>query len=125
MNQTWRVVYYESKDCRCAIREFIEARSKRDQAKLLSWIALLADYGPHLPRPHADLLEDGIHELRVSLSGDKVRCLYFFCFRNLIVITHAFIKTTGRVPRNEIRKAQRIRNDFLNRVNERHKRGRP
>lgn len=124
MNLNWRVVYYESKDGRCAIREFIEARGKRDQAKLLSWIALLADYDPHLPRPHADLLEDGIHELRVTLSGDQVRCLYFFCLRNLIVLTHAFVKTTGRVPRTEIRKSLKMRNDFLNRVDERMKKGR-
>lgn len=123
MNQVWRVVYYESKNGRCEIQEFIEARGMRDQAKLLSWISLLADYGPHLPRPHADLLEDGIHELRVTLSGDQVRCLYFFCMRNLIVLTHAFVKTTGRVPRNEIRKALKSRNDFMNRLDERLKKG--
>ncbi|MCY3713529.1 MAG: type II toxin-antitoxin system RelE/ParE family toxin [Gemmatimonadetes bacterium] len=119
MNPTWRVVYYESKDGRCEIWEFIEARGKRDQAKLPSWIGLLADYGPHLLRPYADLLEDGIHGLRVTLSGDQVRCLYFFCLRNLIVLTHAFVKTTGRVPRTEIRKALKSRDDFLNRVDAR------
>ena len=43
MNPTWRVVYYESKDGRCEIIEFIEACGKRDQAKLLSWIELLAE----------------------------------------------------------------------------------
>lgn len=124
MNPTWRVVYYESKDGRCEIREFIEACGKRDQAKLLSWIELLADNGPHLPRPYADLLEDGIHELRVTLSGDQVRCLYFFCLRNLIVLTHAFVKTTGRVSRTEIRKALKSRDDFLNRVDARQLKGR-
>jgi len=124
MNPTWRVVYYESKDGRCVIIEFIEACGKRDQAKLLSWIELLADNGPYLPRPYADLLEDGIHELRVTLSGDQVRCLYFFCLRNLIVLTHAFVKTTGRVPRTEFRKALKSRDDFLNRVDARRQKGR-
>jgi hypothetical protein len=37
--------------------------------------------GPTLPRPYADLLKDGIHELRIRLSGDHIRMLYFFCFR--------------------------------------------
>ena len=62
------------------MREFIDARSEREQAKLLCWIELLTDRGPNLPRPYSDLLEDGIHELRVILSGDQVRYLYFFCY---------------------------------------------
>ena len=101
------------------MREFIEARSERDQAKLLSWIDLLTDRGPYLPRPYSGLLEDGIHELRVTLSGEQVRCLYFFCYRHVIVLTHAFVKTTSRVPKAEIRKTQEMRSDFLNRFDER------
>ena len=119
MVQPWHIVYYESTDGQCAMREFIDARSKWNQAKLLSWIGLLAAQGPHLPRPHADLLEDGIHELRVTLSGDQVRCLYFFCYRDFLVLTHAFVKTTGQVPKAEIRKTQAMRIDFLNRFDER------
>ena len=51
MPQPWHIVYYESIDGQCPIREFIDARSEREQAKLLSWIELLADRGPDLPRP--------------------------------------------------------------------------
>ena len=101
------------------MREFIDARREREQAKLLSWIDLLKNRGPHLPRPHADLLEDGIHELRVTLSGDQVRGLYFFCYRNFIVLTHAFVKTTRQVPKAEIRRSQKMRTDFLSRFDER------
>ena len=62
MPQPWRIVYYESIDGQCPMREFIDARSEREQAKLLSWIEMLADRGPDLPRPYSDFLEDGIHE---------------------------------------------------------------
>lgn len=119
MAKPWHIVYYESIDGQCPIREFIDARSEREQAKLLSWIKLLADQGPDLPRPYSDLLEDGIHELRVTLSGDQVRCLYFFCYRHFIVLTHTFVKTTGQVPKAEIRKTQKMRSDFLNRFDAR------
>ena len=119
MPQPWRIVYYESIEGQCPMREFIDARSEREQAKLLSWIELLTDRGPNLPRPYSDLLEDGIHELRVILSGDQVRCLYFFCYRHFIVLTHAFVKRTGQVPKAEIRKSQEMRADFLNRFDER------
>ena len=84
----------------------------------MSLISFLEEMGPILPRPYADLLEDGIHELRIKLSGDQVRMLYFFCYKDFIVLTHAFNKTTSEVPKSEIKKAQKFRKDFLQRFNE-------
>ena len=96
--------------------DFIDSRNERNQAKVLSLISLVQEYGPNLPRPYADLLTDGIHELRIKLSGNDIRILYFFCYRDFIVLTHAFIKTTDKVPESEIKKAQKYRDDFLQRV---------
>ena len=59
-----------------------------------------------------------MHELRVSLSGDPVRVLYFFCYRSFIVLTHAFAKRTGRVPRTQIARTVMAREDFLARHDE-------
>jgi phage-related protein len=118
MNLKWHIIYYEATDKQCPVEDFIDARKVRDQAKILNWISLLEEQGPNLPRPYADLLEDGIHELRVKLSGDQVRVLYFFCFREFIILTHAFVKHTGRVPQSQIRQAQKAREDFLNRFDE-------
>ena len=84
----------------------------------MAWIDELEKQGPQLPRPYADLLEDGIHELRIKLSGDQVRIIYFFCFRDIIVLTHAFIKHSDKVPSSELVKAKRFREDFLKRNNE-------
>lgn len=114
----WKVIYYETADGVCPCKEFIDHRNHRDQAKVLAWLSQLEDRGPHLPRPYADLLEDGIHELRVQLSGQHVRLLYFFCFREFIVLTHAFTKQTGIVPQTEIERARRYRTDLLYRYDE-------
>ncbi|GAG01649.1 unnamed protein product [marine sediment metagenome] len=114
----WRVIYYETPDGNCPIRAFIDSRKLREQAKVLALISYLQDKGPILPRPYADLLEDGIHELRVKSSGDQVRVLYFFCYRRYIVLTHAFVKVTARVPRAEIQQAKKYRSDFLSRIKE-------
>lgn len=111
----WNVLYYESSEGKCPTMDFIDSRNKRNQAKLLSFISLLQEYGPNLPRPYADLLKDGIHELRVKLSGGQVRFLYFFCYRDIIVLTHVFKKTTDKVPETEIRKAKKYRENFLKR----------
>jgi len=114
----WRVLYYETSEGKCPVREFIDSRQGRDQAKLLALISYLQDKGPTLPRPYADLLEDGINELGIRLSGDQFRVLYFFCFQRFIVLTHAFAKVTAKVPRAEIQKVKKYRSDFLSRIEE-------
>ncbi|MXY80647.1 MAG: type II toxin-antitoxin system RelE/ParE family toxin, partial [Gemmatimonadetes bacterium] len=64
----WKIIYYETATSECPIQEFIDSRKEREQAKILSWLSLLEEQGPQLPRPYADLLDDGIHELRIQLS---------------------------------------------------------
>ena len=118
MKHTWQVLYYESADGTCSVAEFIDSRKERDQAKIFSWLSLLEAQGPNLPRPYADLLTDGIHELRIKLSGDQVGVLYFFCYKDFIILTHALVKQTDAVPSSEIRKAKKYREDFLTRFKE-------
>ena len=114
----WNIIYYESETGDCPIEDFIQSRKTSNRAKILSLLAILEERGPNLPRPYADLLEDGIHELRVKLSGDQIRVLYFFCYKDFIILTHAFNKTSNRVPKKEIKHAKKIREDFLKRFSE-------
>ena len=71
-----------------------------------------------MPRPYADILEDGIHELRIKLTGTQVRILYFFCYQNIIVLSNVFDKHTDKVPKTEIVMAKDNRMDFLSRFKE-------
>ncbi len=71
--------------------------------------------GPLLPRPYADVLRDGIHELRIKISNGQVRILYFFVFEDKIVLTHPFYKNTSKVPEKEIKKAIQIREEYVKR----------
>lgn len=97
---------------------FIDSVNKKNQAKILALIGVLEEHGINLHRPYTDILRDGIHELRLKLSGSQVRVLYFFRYQKYIILTHTFVKTTGRVPNQEIEKAIRYRNDFFKRFNE-------
>jgi len=115
MKNKWTVLYYENS---CPVQEFIDSRSIANQAKLLSMISYLELHGPDVPRPCADILQDGIHELRTKLSGEQIRTLYFFCYKEYIVLTHSFIKRTEVVPVKEIKRAQSSREDFLKRYND-------
>lgn len=111
----WNVLFYESEDGRCEVEDYLNGRKVSNKAKAFAWIQMLEEHGPQLPRPYADILRDGIHELRVKMSGDQGRVLYFFTFRDIIVLTHPFTKNTSKVPTEEIEKAVRIRNEFLRR----------
>jgi phage-related protein len=113
--KNWNVLYYETEDGTCEVKKYLDGRKNSDRSKAMAWIKLLEEQGPQLPRPYADLLRDGIHELRIKLSGDQLRVLYFFTFKDLIILTHTFVKRTSKVPFEEIDKAIRIRERFLKR----------
>ena len=115
MKNKWQVLYYETEDEICPVRDFIDSQNQRNKAKIFSLISYLEEIGPQLPRPYADLLREGIHELRIKLTGEQVRILYFFCYRNFIVLTHVFKKTTAKIRGAEIKKAKNYRDDFLRR----------
>jgi len=111
-------LYYETEEGRCFLREFIDSRTQTGASKNTRFIDVSGGKGPTLPRPYADLLQDGIHELRVKLSGQQTRMLYFFCYKSYIVLTHVFMKSTSKVPKMEIEKAKQYREDFLSRYTE-------
>jgi len=115
---SWKIIYYESGKGECPIEDFINSKSVNNKAKIFSLLTLLEEKGPNLPRPYADILKEGIHELRIKLSGDQTRILYFFCYRDFIILTHAFYKKSDRVPENEIKKAIKYKEDFLRRITE-------
>jgi phage-related protein len=118
MGNDWKVYYYQKTDDTMPVKDFIDSLTMREKAKTLSFIGLLQDEGPNLKRPYADLLKEGIHELRIKLAGTQVRVLYFFCFQNIIILTNAFEKHTDAVPDAEINTAEKYRTDFYNRFSE-------
>ena len=118
MGNKWQVLYYTRKDGSVPVKQYIDGLSLRERAKIMALIEILEEKGPNLPRPYADLLEDGIHELRIKLKGTQVRVLYFFCYQNIIILTNVFDKHSAKVPEGEINMAKESRGDFLNRYTE-------
>jgi len=115
MPKKWTVIYYEAADGNCPVEIFLNAISDKSRAKVLAFIGQLQERGPNLPRPYADLLKDGIHELRVKITGSQYRVLYFFCHQDHIILTHALRKDADRVPEGEINAAKAMRTDHLKR----------
>ena len=72
--------------------------------KCLARLKRLEDLGHELRRPEADLLRDGIHELRVGLQGVHYRMLYFFHGHDIAIVSHGLTKER-QVPPREIAQA--------------------
>lgn len=67
-------------------------------------VRLLALLGHELRRPHADILRDGVYELRARVGRVNYRLLYFFHGRDIAMVAHALTKE-AKVPSKEIDKA--------------------
>ena len=116
MNKKWSLLFCVPFMKPCPVSEFLDSCRPEHQVKVMHFLELLEEMGPTLPRPYADLLEDGIHELRIKLSGDQMRLLYFFCFETYIIVYRALRKNTSRLPDEYIRETVQYRALFLSRM---------
>ena len=73
-------------------------------AKCLVRIERLRMLGHELRRPEADLLRDGIYELRIRLGAVNYRLLYFLHRRQIAVVAHGHTKEDA-VPASDINRA--------------------
>jgi phage-related protein len=83
-----------------------------NDAKCAVRIRRLAEMGHELGRPEADLLRDGIYELRAKLGTVNYRILYFFHVRNVAVLAHAITKE-AEIPKSEINRALERKRKFM------------
>ena len=51
--------YYSEQDGSRPVEEYVVTLPKNDRLKTLAFIGLLKEHGPDLPRPYADILEEG------------------------------------------------------------------
>lgn len=56
---------------------------------------------------------DGIYEVRVITSFKSIRILCFFDGGDLVVLSNCFVKKTQKTPKKEIKKAEKIKTEYL------------
>lgn len=118
-DRRWSVLFCDAQARECPVADFVEECRVAHQIKLFHILELLERLGPNLPRPYADTLRDGVHELRVKLSGEQIRMLYFFCYERFIVFYAVLRKHSDRVPPGYIEATRRYREELLRRVDPR------
>src|SRR5580692_1156297 len=106
-----KVILYCEEDGACPFLEWIEQLPVKAQDKCQVRVERLRELGHELRRPEADLLRDGIYELRASLQGIHYRILYFFYGTVAAIVSHGIVKEDA-VPPSEIERAIRRKKRF-------------
>jgi phage-related protein len=98
------VVFYQDEAGKVPVMEWLRALRRTDSkayAKCVVRIRRLVELGHELRRPEADLLRDGIYELRAKKGRVNYRILYFFHGPQVAILGHALTKE-GAIPNAEI-----------------------
>jgi hypothetical protein len=80
-----------------ALRE----RNERAAKKCFALIKLLQDFGSELRRPRADILRDGVYELRTEVGNVNYRILYGFVGKDEAILVCGLTRER-QVPEKEI-----------------------
>ncbi len=105
------VVFYKEEDGTVPLLDWLDGLTDKAQDKCLARLKRLEELGHELRRPEADILRDGIYELRVGLQGVNYRMLYFLHGKSVAVLSHGLVKER-RVPPQEISEAVERKNKF-------------
>ncbi len=112
-------VYYRAVDGSEPVNDFVLGLGERRKHALQLQIKHLNDLPPNappLPFPLTSNLTHGLRELRAHFGSEQYRIIYRRS-ENLIVLLHAFRKTTNAVPRRDIDIARARWADFHVRMN--------
>ncbi len=110
--KNFEVLFFTLPDGSCPIKDFLDSLNPKMQAKAYSLLEILAESGSDLREPYSKPLGDGIFELRVRISTDITRVLYFFYIGRRIIVTNGFVKKTQKTPKSEMEKAKKYRKLF-------------
>ena len=104
------LIFYKEGD-EVPILDWLKKVSPKVQDKCFAYLSQLEAKGHELRRPLADLLRDGIYELRPSHQGVHYRILYFFSGKDVVVVSLG-LKKEGEVPAVEIIRATERKRKF-------------
>jgi len=65
-----------------------------------------------LPAKHMKHIENGLYELRTEYEGNIYRTFFIFDGNQVVVLFNGFQKKGQKIPRKEIEKARRIRQEY-------------
>lgn len=107
------VVFYQTANGNSVVADFIRSLPAGDR-KVVGRDLMRLQIGYPMGPPLCKHLRGSLWEIRSTVpSKREVRLLYFFdAISQMIIVVHAFIKTTRTTPNADIVLAERRRSDF-------------
>lgn len=108
------IIFYKgkAKKAKVPVKDWIKSLPVKAQIKCVERIELLSEMGHGLRRPYADILKDGIYELRIVNSGNQYRILYFFDGVDVVVLSNSLTKKTNKMPNKDIELAKKRKLEY-------------
>lgn len=114
--QNFEIIFYQASNGDCPVLKYLKSiDDKKLYAKILRDIELLKISGNLLHEPYSKSLSHGLFELRTKQGSNISRIIYFFVVGNKIILTNGFIKKTNKTPKEELNKALKYKDDYINR----------
>lgn len=102
-----KVVFFRESEGSVPVLDWLAVLRRRNEkafAKCMVRVERLEEAGHELRRPEADILRDGIYELRAKQGRVQYRILYFFHGQNVAILAHSLTKE-DEVPDIDIDRA--------------------
>jgi phage-related protein len=95
-------IFYRTKAGGEPLREWLKQLSREDRKRIGEDIKSV-EFGWPIGMPLCRPLEAGIHEIRTSLTQNRIaRLLFYIDTKGRMVLLHGFIKKTQKTPREEL-----------------------
>lgn len=116
----FQIEFYEDKNGKCEIKEYLfqlQNNNNKENSikfnKITMYIELLSRYGLKLGEPYIKKINKNIWELRPA----RDRILFASMYNNRFILLNYFMKQTQKTPKREIKKAQKLLDDYIRRSN--------
>ena len=109
-----KFISYTRPNGRNEFEEFYNSLPTKDRNKLRATIDMIEKAGiqPAIQLEWVKKLNSEIYEIRLKISSNIQRALYFHIKNNQYIITHGFTKKTQKTPIKEIIRAKQIKQEF-------------
>ena len=113
------VEYYHTRVGNCPVQDFLDTLDPKEAQKVL-WVFRLIERLDRVPITYLKKLvgTEEIWECRISAQRGIYRVFGFFIRGSRLILTHGYTKKRQRTDPREIRKAERYRQDYLDRHKE-------
>jgi len=111
-----QIEYYRASDGDCPVEDFFDSLTPQKQQKVF-WVLRLIEEMDRIPAEYLKKLRDTeeIWECRIKSGSNAYRIFSFFFRGDTLVLTHGYSKKSRKTDPRQIRKAEKLRRDYLSR----------